>query len=281
MIFGFDPIQFVADQLARAFANLGPALSFLLNLVGTTPIGLTTGNPFVQQSWMTMTIVADSLLGLFFVIGIIQSMIGETTGTLTMPIGQFVGKAILTAILIHLSAFFGQALLQINNALCGLVEINLIQFVQTYNKGVLLQNKEQVLLAIALTVTFGIALVRIIFQAVTRLARFNLLFVLSGPAFLSSLHPASASVFSLWARLFVFTVFEQFFQVLTFYLGLQFLVSTRQTGFTGFVIATAMLNLTASVPTLLVRFSAASGGNQGGVGALVSTAVRIGLLLAR
>ncbi len=136
------------------------------------------------------------------------------------------------------------------------------------------------MLLIVMTIVFGIGLFRVIFQAIKRVIRFNVLFVLSGPAFLTSFHPATAPVFSSWIRLYVVTIFEQFIQFLTFGLGLQFLIATKQTGLTGFILAIAMLNLTAEIPRLLERFGAAAGGQGGGLGSLVSTAVKVAVLLA-
>jgi hypothetical protein len=71
-----------------------------------------------------MTAVADAFLGLIVVLGAMQMMYGQSTGTLYMPVSQFVPKLILTAILIHLSFLMGQDLLVLNNLLCGLVHAN-------------------------------------------------------------------------------------------------------------------------------------------------------------
>lgn len=93
------------------------------------------------------------------------------------------------------------------------------------------------------------------------------------PLPLTLFHPATTPVFSGWIRLYIVTIFEQFLQFLTFSLGLQFLIATKQTGLTGFILAIAMLNLTAEIPALLARFGAAAGGQGGGLGTLLNTAV--------
>ncbi len=94
--------------------------------------------------------------------------------------------------------------------------------------GTSLRMGRRLVLTIVFSIVFGIGLFRVIFQAIKRVIRFNLLFVLSGPAFLTSFHPATAPVFSGWIRLYVVTIFEQFIQFLTFGLGLQFLIATKQ-----------------------------------------------------
>ncbi len=280
MILGLNLLQWIADRLSDALNALSGPIAPLVNMLSSTSFAFTTQNAIVLAGWRTMTIVADLFLGLFIVIGAIQMMYGDTTGSLRLPVGQFVGKAILTAILIHLSALIGEQLLIINNLLCDLVGANIQDFVRGINNGHLFANQQAIVLTIVLTIVFGIALFRVIFQAIKRVIRFNLLFVLSGPAFLTSFHPATAPVFSGWIRLYIVTIFEQFFQFLTFGLGLQFLIATKQNGLTGFILAIAMLNLTAEIPTLLARFGAAAGGQGGGLGSLFNTAIKAAVLLA-
>lgn len=280
MVFGFNLLQWIVDRLTDALNALSGPIAPLVNLISSTPLEFTTQNAIVIAGWRTMTTVADVLLGLFIVIGAIQIMYGDTTGSLRMPLGQFVGKALLTAILIHLSALIGEQLLVLNNLLCGLVTANVQNFVQGVNNGQLFNNGQIIVLTIVMTIVFGIGLFRVIFQAIKRVIRFNLLFVLSGPAFLTSFHPATEPVFSGWIRLYIVTIFEQFIQFLTLGLGLQFLIATKQTGLTGFILAIAMLNLTAEIPALLARFGAAAGGQGGGLGSLLNTAIKAAVLLA-
>ncbi len=272
-------LQWIADRIVEALTALSGPIAPLMNMISSTSLAFTTQNPIVVTAWRTMTVVADLFLGLFLVIGAIQMMYGDSTGSLRMPVGQFVGKAVLTAILIHLSAFIGEQLLNFNNLLCGLVDANLQDFVRGVNNGQLFNNGQALLLAIVTTIVFGVGLFRVIFQAIQRVLRFDLLFVLSGPAFLTSFHPATAPVFSSWIRLYVVTIFEQFIQYLTLGLGLQLLIATKQTGLTGFILAVAMLNMAAEIPALLTRFGAAIGtGGQGGISSLLNTAVKVAIL---
>jgi hypothetical protein len=276
MIFGFNLAAWIVGTLNTLSSGpIGP----LVNLISSTPLAFTTQNAIVIAGWRTMTAVADAFLGLFIMIGTIQIMYGDITGSLRMPIRQLVGKAILTAILIHLSAFIGEQLLTFNNLLCGLVEANVQDLIRGVNSGQLFNNQQTVILAAVLTVVFGISFFRVIFQAIKRVIRFNLLFVLSGPAFLTAFHPATTPVFSSWIRLYIATIFEQFLQFLTFGLGLQFLIATKQTGLTGFILAIAMLNMTAEIPALLARFGAAAS-QSGGLGSLLSTAKTVAILFA-
>ena len=101
---------FGAQQLAALSAEIRP----LIMLIGTTPLNLTTANDAVDGTWMIFAGVADSLLVLFVVVGAIQMMYGSSVGSLQMPISQFLGKAFLTGILIHLSLIFSQDLVLLN-----------------------------------------------------------------------------------------------------------------------------------------------------------------------
>jgi hypothetical protein len=255
-------------------------IQFLVMLFEQTPLQFTTQNAVVIAGWRTMTAVADALLGIFIVIGTIQIMYSDTTGSLRMPIGQFVGKALLTALLIHLSAFLGEQLLVLNNLLCGLVGANVVQFMQEVNHGQIFNTGQLAVLSAVLTVVFGLSFVRVLFQAVKRIVRFNMLFALSGLALLTAFHPATTPVFSAWIRLYIVTIFEQFIQILTFGLGMQFLIATKQTGLFGFFLAIAMLNMTAEIPKLLERFGAAASSQSGGLGSLLGTAVKAAMLFA-
>lgn len=280
MILGFNLSQWIVDRLTDAFNALSGPIAPLVNMIGSTSLAFTTQNAIVIAGWRTMTTVADVLLGLFIVVGAIQMMYGDTTGSLRMPIGQFVGKAILTAILIHLSALIGEQLLNLNNLLCSLVTASVQDFIRGINHKQLFNDGQAVLLAIVMSIVFGIGLFRVIFQAIKRVIRFNVLFVVSGPAFLTSFHPATAPVFSSWMRLYFVTIFEQFIQFLTLGLGLQLLIATKQTGLTGFILAVAMVNMTAEIPALLARFGAAAGGQGGGLNSLVNTAIKVAVLAA-
>jgi hypothetical protein len=272
-------LQWIVDYLIEVLSTFNGPIAPLVNMIGSTSLAFTTQNAIVIAGWRTMTLVADAFLGLFMIVGTLQIMYGDTTGSLRMPVGQFVGKGLLTALLIHLSAFLGEQLLDINNALCGLVRANTQDFIRSITNGQFFTNGQILVLTIVLAIVFGIGLFRVLFQVIKRVIRFNLLFVLSGPAFLTSFHPATAPVFSGWMRLYIVTIFEQFVQFLTFGLGLRFLIATKQNGLIGFILAVALVNMTAEIPALLTRFGAAAS-QSGGLGSLVNTAVKAAALFA-
>lgn len=270
--------QFFINLLNGLLGGISGPVQPLIPLIGNTPLGLSTANPVVDAAWTTMTVVADALLGLLITVKVIQVMYGQSTGAIYLPLSQFVPKAILVAILIHLSAILGQDLIILNNALCGLVKGSVQDFILQVNGGHPFDAGQNLGLATVLAVVFAFSLVRVIFQALKRIVFFNLLYVLSGPAFLLSFDEQTAPWFGFWARSFVATAFTQFLQFLALGLGLQFLLATKQTGPTGFLLGVAMLNFTAEIPGLLARFSATAGANTAGIGSLARAAITAGSL---
>ena len=276
-----NPIaQFFVDLITNILQGVSGPIQPLIALIGTTPLQFTTANVVVIGGWNTMTAVADAFLGLIVVLGAIQMMYGQSTGTLYMPVSQFVPKLILTAILIHLSFLMGQDLLVLNNLLCGLVHANVTDFILQVNGGQPFSAGQGLQISAIFAIVFSISLLRVILQAVKRIVFFNVLFVLSGPAFLMSFLPQTAPWFSFWARTYLVAIFTQFFQFLTFSLGFQFLIASKQTGLTGFLLAIALLNLTAEIPDLLARFAASAGANSPGLGQVMRTAITIAALFA-
>jgi len=279
----------ILEAITQFFVNIangflqgisGP-FNDLIPLLGNTPLALTTANTVVEGTWTIMTGVADAFLGLIVVIAALQMLYGQSTGTLYIPLSQFVPKLILTVVLIHLSKILGQDLILVNNALCGLVRVDVLNFIQQANGGQPFNAGQNVGLATVLAIIASLSLIRLIFQAFKRIVLFNILFVLSGPAFLLSFHPLTTPWFSYWARLFVVTIFTQFFQFLGVGLGIQMVIGSHQTGVTGIFLAIAMFTLAAEIPLLLSRFSGAQGSPTGGIGTLVRTAMTAAILFAR
>lgn len=261
---------------------LGPLQPLLVRFMSSTPLELTAMNPVVIGVWGTVLAIADAFFFLLVLIGIIQMMISNSTGLLTLPLSQFVPRIILTALLMNLSFFFGQSLLIFNNLLCGAINANLDAFFNTINNGTRVTQVQGFLLTLGITIVLNITLLRLLLQAFERLVLWNLLFVLAPLAFLCSFLPQTSSVFSFWGRMFVIVTFTQFIQFLAFTLGLALLANAGQTGLSGILLALAMLFLVAKIPDLLGRFpSIGVQGSQGiGIGRVISTVLIGARLLA-
>jgi hypothetical protein len=259
---------------------LGPLQPLLVTYMSTTPLELTTSNQVVIGVWGTVLAIADAFFLLLVIIGAIQMMISHSTGTLTIPLNQFVPKVIVTALLMHLSFFFGASLLTFNNELCSTINANLDGFFNTINNGARITMLQGLLLYYGVVILLNLTLIRLLFQAFERLVLWNLLFVLSPLAFLCSFLPQTASVFSFWGRMFVIVTFTQFVQFLAFVLGLALLASFGQNGFSGMLLAIAMLFLVAKIPDLLGRFPSIGIQGSQGIGRVISTIIIGARLLA-
>lgn len=259
---------------------LGPLQPLFISFMGNTPLDLTTTNQVVVSAWGTMLAIADAFFLLLILIGTIQIMISNNTGSLTLPLNQFVPKIIITALLMNLSFFFGENLLFFNNLLCGVINVNLDAFFNTVNNGARITQTQSLVLYYAVIILLNITLIRLLFQAFERLVFWNLLFVLGPLAFLFSFLPQTSSAFSFWGRTFIIVTFTQFVQFLAFALGLSLLANAGQTGFASLLLAVAMLLLVAKVPDLLGRFPSMSVQGSQGIGRVISTIILGARLLA-
>ena len=259
---------------------LGPLQPLLVTFMSRTPLELTIQNQVVVGAWGTMLAIANAFFALLVVIGIMQIMLAQSTGTLTIPLNQFVPRILVTALLMNLSFFFGQSLLTLNNALCGVLNANLDGFFATINNGTRITQGQGLLLYLGVIILLNISLIRLLFQAFERLVLWNLLFVLAPLAFLLSFLPHTASVFSFWGRMFVVVTLTQFVQFLAFTLGLALLASSGQNGVSGTLLAIAMLFLVAKIPDLLARFPAMSVQGTQGIGRVIGSILIAARLLA-
>ncbi len=73
--------------------------------------------------------------------------------------------------------------------------------------------------------------------------------------------------------MFVIVTFTQFVQFLAFALGLALLANAGQTGFSGILLAIAMLFLVAKIPDLLGRFPSMAVQGSQGISRIISTVI--------
>ena len=73
---------------------LGPLHPLLVKFMSTTPLELTTSNQVVAGVWGTVLAIANAFFLLLVLLGSIHMMVSTSTGTLTIPLSQFVPKLI-------------------------------------------------------------------------------------------------------------------------------------------------------------------------------------------
>jgi hypothetical protein len=264
-----DLITFFLQQI------LAPART-LASFITSMPIMYTTGNPIVIAAWTTMTIVADTFLGLFVIIGTIQIMYSDAAGGLRMPLGTFLGRAVMHVIFIHLSPFMAEQLLNVNNLLSGVAGNSAGTFLQTVAPA-----PNGNIFTIILTIVLTLIIIRLEFQGIKRIVRFNLLFVLLGPAIIFGFFPATDNVTSTHLRILVATSFEQFVQFLALTLAIQFVRTIGTGNSAGLLLTIAVFTMVAEVPILLGQIigSSSSRGGGGGAARLLQAAALAKLLL--
>jgi hypothetical protein len=178
-----DPITpFFVGLLTTILQGISGPIQPLMTLVGTTPLAFTTANALVITGWKTMTAVADGLLALLVTVKALQMMYGQSRGRLSMPVGQFVPKVILTALLMPLGFLPGRELILLNNLLCRPVQATVMDFIKQVNGGEPFHAGQARGIAAVLALVLTISLLRVIFQAVKGIVFFAVLLVPSpGP----------------------------------------------------------------------------------------------------
>ena len=154
---------------------LGPLQPLLIKFMSNTPLELTTSNQVVIDVWGTILAIADAFFLLLIIIGSIQMMVSNSTGTLSIPLSEFVPKIFVTVFLMNLSFFFGQDLLIFNNVLCSAINANLGAFFTTINNGARITQGQGLLLYLGVLILLNFTLIRLLFQAFERLVLWNAL----------------------------------------------------------------------------------------------------------
>ncbi len=274
-------LQGLAGFLNSIGAFLVGPLAPLLALLGNTPLNLTTDNDLVVTAWKVMLGVADGFLLLFVLGGGMQMMIGQATGTLYTPPREFLPRLFAVALAMHASYIWLRTLLIFDNELCGIVHASVHDFLLQFNGGQPLTNAQQLVLAAGLGAFFSLTILRYVFQSIERIVLLNLLFVLGPVGMLLFFLPHTAAYGTYWHRMFIVTCFLQFVQFLAFGLGFAFLAGSGMlSGPTGIILGTGLMLLVTQIPRLFYRLSITAGGQGGGLGGAVSTALIAARLFA-
>jgi hypothetical protein len=265
--------QFFTDRYHETVQELtGGSTLPLMSLLGNTPLKYSTANEFVIASWHIMIGVADAFLGLFVLISILQIFYGDYTGMVHLPIRQFLGKFFLVVILIHLSLTIVQDLIILTNTVCGAFQVDLRTFLLRAD----LQVGPATYFRIVIAFAFIISFIRVLFQSGFRVVRLVILAIFGPLAMLSSLHPATAPIFSAWTKLVAIAFLEQLLQTVGFQESIHFFLQVGQNGgtVTTFFLATAMTLFVAQIPGLLARF----GGGTADLGSLSQKVLSVAML---
>lgn len=264
--FSLDPKQWVIDALGAAFSwmvsGINSALTDLLrqaldlNILAQTPPGDTYQNGVVLAFWRTLVAVADAALALIVCWAGYNSIVAHGTGGRYHEARQVIPRVALAALGINLSLIVAQTLIDVNNALCGVVSDPFAKILS-----LLALNSANGTSGVAffvLFLTFGVVGLLLVVQMVVRLAMLDVLIVTAPLGLVCWALPQTHAWAQLWTRAFVSTVFVQFLQMLALTLGGGLIAFFPSAGLFAalmdLIVGLATLYLTLKIPSFLRSF---------------------------
>ena len=261
--FSLDPKQWVIDALGAAFSwivsGITSALTDLLkqalnlDILVFTPPGDTYQNGGVLTFWRTLVAVADGALALIVCWAGYNSIVRHATGARYHDAMQVIPRVALAGLAINLSLLLTQTLIDLNNALCGVVSDPFARIL-----GLLALNGSNATAGVAffiLFLAFGIVGLLLVVQMVVRLAMLDVLIVTAPLGLVCWVLPQTQPWAQLWTRAFISTVFVQFLQVLALTLGGALIAFFPSDGLFAalmdLIIGLATLYLTLKIPSFL------------------------------
>lgn len=261
--FSLDPKQWVIDALGAAFSwivsGITSALTDLLqqalnlDILVFTPPGDTYQNGVVLTFWRTLVAVADGALALIVCWAGYNSIVRHAVGARYHNAMQVIPRVALAGLAINLSLLLTQTLIDLNNALCGVVSDPFARIL-----GLLALNGSNATAGVAffvLFLAFGIVGLLLVVQMVVRLAMLDVLIVTAPLGLVCWVLPQTQPWAQLWTRAFISTVFVQFLQVLALTLGGALIAFFPSDGLFAalmdLIIGLATLYLTLKIPSFL------------------------------
>jgi Conjugal transfer protein TrbL len=221
-----DPGKWMTTMFNAALVGLGSRttddvvgfMSWLMgssNLISQTPPGLSYGSEVVGRLWGTVRTIADAGLGVVTVWSGVNLMIHPHIRAPYHGALELVPRVMLSGVLVNSSLYWGQFVIDLNNALCqafGSASLPAWQSaLQPADAPALLK-----LIAMAIYLVMGLLLFG---QMLMRLALLDALLVIGPLALLCWVLPQTYSWARLWFNTFFATVFVQSIQVLVLQLG--------------------------------------------------------------
>ena len=261
--FSLDPKQWVIDALGAAFSwmvsGITSALTDLLrqaldlNILVQTPPGDTYQNGVVLAFWRSLVAAADAALALIVCWAGYNSIVAHGTGGRYHEARQVIPRVALAALGINLSLLVAQTLIDLNNALCGVVSDPFAKILSLLALNG--ANGASGVAFFVLFLTFGIVGLLLVVQMVVRLAMLDVLIVTAPLGLVCWALPQTHAWAQLWTRALVSTVFVQFLQVLALTLGgglIAFFPSAALfAALMDLIVGLATLYLTLKIPSFL------------------------------
>jgi hypothetical protein len=221
-----NPGEWMTTMFNAALVGLGSSttndvvgfMSWLMgtsNLISQTPPSLSYGSDVVGRLWGSVRIIADAGLGVVTVWSGVNLMIHPHIRAPYHGALELVPRVMLSGVLVNSSLYWGQFVIDLNNALCqelGGASMPAWQSALQPNDAPALLK----LIAMAIYLVMGLLLFG---QMLMRLALLDALLVIGPLALLCWVLPQTYSWARLWFNTFFATVFVQSIQVLVLQLG--------------------------------------------------------------
>lgn len=184
------------------------------NIITRTPPGATYAQGTVVQLWRVVQGLANGLLAVITLWNGLNLMVRRHTGEPYHDAAQLLPRLALGALLVNTSLWWGQLLIDLNNAFCAALAT--AEALPGWNAAGSLADELVAQLARLVYVVVGLLLA---LQMVMRVALLDILLVVGPLAMLCWALPQAEGWARLWWGTFVATVFTQFVQVVALRLG--------------------------------------------------------------
>jgi len=256
-----DPRQWAADVFNQVLINLlnglagalhalvGSVLGSSLNFITQTPPAGSYASPTVEALWNVVRGIADAALVLVALVSGFNLIARAQTSATYPDALEFFPRLALGALLANTSLWWGQLVIDANNALCQAVGQATLPAWDRVDVGT------QLLVDVIGILIYLVTSLLLLLQMLMRLALVDVLLVVSPLALLCWILPQTQGWARLWTSTFFGSVFTQFVQVVTLRLGGSLLTEVTpmapDAALLAVFLGVAVLALTLKIPGLL------------------------------
>jgi hypothetical protein len=254
----------------RAIRDILDLVGWLLNsgsVINQTPPALTYQSEVVQQLWQRVVICADAGLGAVVVWAGINVMIRPHLRAPYQGALEVLPRIVLCAVLVNTSLYWGQFVIDLNNALCGVLGAS---GMPAWDSASELPSDSNILLNLVAVGIYLIMGLLLFVQMLMRIALLDALLIVGPLAVLCWALPQTYGWARLWFSTFFATVFVQFVQVLVLRLGTELITHLPSVFGTGadldsgrlwlvtLLLGVAVLQLARKIPRLMPGYASGS-----------------------
>ena len=184
-----------------------------LNFISQTPAQGSYASPTVTGLWATVRNIANAALVLVVLWSGYSVMVRDQIGAQYQGVMELLPRIGLAALLVNTSLSWAQLVIDVNNALCGVIGQTSLPAWQSAG------GPSQALANVVAGLIYVVVSLLLLIQMLMRLALIDVMLVVAPAALLCWALPQTQAWARLWSATFTATVFVQFVQVLAMKLG--------------------------------------------------------------